>query len=80
MDSTKRNLWVHRLLAALGFAMLVVSLLFVHWYAMFEQHRTAVHAHLCAIGLCWFVWRMLRHCERYERMAFLTRYLFPSRT
>lgn len=72
------NLWIHRLLATLGLLMLVASLLFVHWYAMFEQHRTAVHAHLCAIGSCWVVWRMLRHCDRIERLNFLTTYLFPS--
>lgn len=77
MNHAKQNLLIHRLLLGLAGVMLVLSLLLIHWYAMFEQHHTALRAHLCAWASLWFGLRMVRHCEYYERWINTWKFLQP---
>lgn len=55
------NLTLHRWLVAFGWCLIVCSALFIHWYGMFEQHRTTPRAYFCLLASVWWTIRMSRH-------------------
>lgn len=55
------NLTLHRWLVAFGWCLIACSAVFIHWYGMFEEHRTTPHAYVCLFASVWWTNRMSRH-------------------